>query len=182
VYGARAFSAGGVVADDLDADGDPDLAAADQTGDAVVVLENTGDGALARAGSNSIRGGNGSPTADLPLDITKADFDGDGDTDIATANLGSDNVSVLANRGDGTLGPNGSARIFGVGKGPADVTRAPMNSDRRPDLVTANDLGNFYYPDDVSVLLNTTQQEARLPRRGAGGHFGTPAPYMPDFG
>jgi hypothetical protein len=157
VYGARAFSAGGVVAHDLDADGDPDLAASDQTGDAVVVFKNAGDGTLARAGSYSVRGGGGSPTAEHPLDITKADLDGDGDTDIATANYGSDNVSVLANRGDGTFGPNGSARIFGVGDGPADVTRAPMNGDRRPDLVTANASGNFDYPDDVSVLLNTTR-------------------------
>jgi hypothetical protein len=92
-----------------------------------------------------------------PQAVSAVDFDGDGDTDIATANYGSDNVSVLANRGDGTFGPNGSARIFGVGEGPADVTRAPMKSDRRPDLITANDSGNFYYPDDVSVLLNTTQ-------------------------
>jgi len=32
-----------------------------------------------------------------------------------------------------------------------------MNSDRRPDLVTANALGNFDYPDEASVLLNTTR-------------------------
>ncbi len=38
-----------------------------------------------------------------PYSVTTGDFDGDGFTDLATANLISDDVSVLLGNGDGTF-------------------------------------------------------------------------------
>jgi hypothetical protein len=38
-----------------------------------------------------------------PYSVTTGDLDGDGDLDLAVANLGSDTVSVLLGNGDGTF-------------------------------------------------------------------------------
>ena len=148
-------SAEGVVADDLDGDGDNDLAAADSIFNEVVVYENDGGGAFGHKGGYSI---DPDPPegaqARNPYALTEADFDRDGDVDIATSNPGAingrpDNVSVLENAGDGTLG---NPVLLDAGVGPIGITRARMNADRMPDLVVAN-AGS----DDVSVLVNTTR-------------------------
>ena len=46
-----------------------------------------------------------------PQTVCSVDLDGDGDNDLAVANLGSDNVSVLLNNGDGTFAPK---RGYGI--------------------------------------------------------------------
>jgi hypothetical protein len=140
-------SAADVLADDLDGDGDSDLAATDSISDAVTVSLNKGDGTFLYKDHYFVDGVR--PRGSL----TEADFDRDGDLDIATANPGAlnggvDNVSVLMNVGDGTLG---SPQILGAGSHPLGITRARMNADRKPDLVVAN-----MESDNVSVLLNTT--------------------------
>ena len=86
--------------------------------------------------------------------MTEADFDRDGDIDLATVNSNpSGKVSVLANAGNATFGDETTVHpTFGVGNEPRDIIRARMNGDRKPDLVVANE-GS----DDVSVLINTTQ-------------------------
>jgi hypothetical protein len=69
----------------------------------------------------------------------------DGKPDLAVANYGSDNVSVLLNLGNGTF----AAPVnYAAGSSPLLVAAADMNSDGRPDLAVA-DRG-----DGVSVLLN----------------------------
>jgi len=40
---------------------------------------------------------------DGPYSVFSIDFDGDGDNDLATANAGTDNVSILLGNGDGTF-------------------------------------------------------------------------------
>jgi large repetitive protein len=141
-------SADAVLAKDLDGDGDRDLAAADLRRNVVDVYKNGGDGTFALRGSYPVYG-EGVNTREGANALTEADFDSDGDTDIATANWGTDNVSVLVNAGDGTLG---NPRVFGAGDSPHALVRARMNADSRPDLIVAN-LGT----DDVSVLRNTTR-------------------------
>jgi hypothetical protein len=117
------------------------------------VFENGGDGTFACQGEYPIDPGQ--QGAIFPRDITEADFDRDGDIDVATANFGDafnpgpDNVTVLTNTGDGTLA---NPHALGAGDAPAAISRARMNGDRMPDLVVANS-GS----DDVSVLINTTQ-------------------------
>jgi glucose/arabinose dehydrogenase len=77
--------------------------------------------------------------------ITSADFNGDGRLDIATANAGSNDVSVLLGNGTGTFAPTSN---FGVGVEPKSVFAADFNGDGRIDLFTANQSTN-----NVSVLL-----------------------------
>jgi glucose/arabinose dehydrogenase len=77
--------------------------------------------------------------------ITSADFNGDGRLDIATANAGSNDISVLLGNGTGTFAPTAN---FGVGVEPKSVFAADFNRDGRIDLFTANQITN-----NVSVLL-----------------------------
>ena len=145
-------SATAVVANDLDGDGDNDLAAADYIGDDVYVYKNQGSGAFAYDNDYNTSGPDGGPKAYGISDLTEADFDRDGDIDLASSAWNTDNISVLVNSGDGTFGPHDSARVLGpVGDGPVGITRVRMNADRKPDLVVAN-----MYSDNVSVLVNTT--------------------------
>jgi hypothetical protein len=70
----------------------------------------------------------------IPLGIALADVNGDGDADIATANGGSDDVSVLLNRADGTFAP--AQRSF-AGQEPRTILAADVDGNGTIDLVVA---------------------------------------------
>jgi uncharacterized delta-60 repeat protein len=92
-----------------------------------------------------------------PRSIAAGDFNGDGISDLVTANFNNGdpigNVSVLL------WGGAPSTTNFDVGsRGPSFVTVADFNGDGKSDLVTAN-----FFSNDVSVLLGNGK-----------GSFGTP--------
>ncbi|MGE5397714.1 MAG: FG-GAP-like repeat-containing protein, partial [Chitinophagales bacterium] len=94
-----------------------------------------------------------------PCNITTADFNGDGNLDLAVTNYGSNNVSILLGQGDGTFG---TATNFGVGSNPVGITTADFNGDGKDDLAVANSGSN-----NVSILLNQ-----------GNGTFGTAVDYV----
>ncbi|MCA2668070.1 MAG: VCBS repeat-containing protein [Pseudanabaena sp. M114S2SP2A07QC] len=83
----------------------------------------------------------------FPISVTVGDFNGDGKSDLAVANLNGNNVSVLLGTGAGSFGP---ATNFSVGSSPISVTVGDFNGDGKSDLAVANRYGN-----NVSVLLGT---------------------------
>lgn len=89
------------------------------------------------------------PVGEFPTSIFAADFDNDGDLDLAATTpsypLNSDEVSLLMNSGDGTFAPSVS---YQVDKGPWSIHGGDFNGDGFIDVVTAND------DSTVSVLLN----------------------------
>jgi ankyrin repeat protein len=85
-------------------------------------------------------------TGDAPHSVFCADLDGDTDLDLAVANSGSDNVSILKNNGDGTFQ---GAVNYGAGDGPWSVFCADLDGDTDLDLVVVNSVS-----DNVSVLKN----------------------------
>jgi hypothetical protein len=97
-----------------------------------------------------------------PNTVVVADLRGDGKLDIATANSGSNTVSVHLGNGNGTFQ---RARNFVAGKGANYLAVGDFRGDGRLDLVTLN-----YTDNDVSVLLgngNGTFQASKnffLPR------------------
>jgi hypothetical protein len=84
---------------------------------------------------------------------------GDGKPDIVTANLSSNDISVLLGNGDGTFA---SEKHFQVGVSPRELAIRDVNGDGKPDLLVINNGSDF-----ESVLLNT-----------GGGNF---APQLPAF-
>ena len=83
-----------------------------------------------------------------PFAVTAADFNGDGEMDLATANWTGNNVSVLLGTGSGSFG---TATNFTAGSVPYSVTTGDFNGDGKLDLATAN-----YNANKVSVLINTS--------------------------
>ena len=80
-----------------------------------------------------------------PIALVAGDFNGDGRTDLAVANDGSNDVSVLLGNGDGTF----QAQVtYAVGSVPIALVAGDFNGDGRTDLAVAN-----YGSNDVSVLL-----------------------------
>ncbi len=146
-----AYYATSMLAQDLNGDGDLDLALSFANGyfkkGHILAYENQGAGAFIPGDKFYV--------GFLPAAIAAADLDGDGKKDLASANENSHSVSLLFNRGDGSF----STQIeIPLGKGPAAVLAADLDGDEDLDLAAANSLS-----DSLFLLLN-----------GGGGRFGEP--------
>jgi len=96
-----------------------------------------------------------------PISIAVADFNGDGNLDIAVANRSSNDVSVLLGKGNGTFNTQVKYSAGTGGPDPISIAAADVNGDGKPDLIVA-DFGT----KSVSVFLNS-----------GTGTFGTPVIY-----
>jgi large repetitive protein len=152
-----------LAAGDFNHDGNLDLAGVSYAGSGatpVEVLLGKGDGTFQAPATYNV--------AALSWAITVADFNGDGNLDLAVTNTGnleaspqgaSHTVSVFLGKGDGTFGP---ATLFQTGLAPVGILAEDLNGDGKIDLATAN-----YVSGTTSVL------------RGNGdGTFGTPVSYL----
>ncbi len=91
--------------------------------------------------------------------IVADDVTGDGAPDlIRSCFQGGALVSVRANNGDGTLGPE---KTFATGDWPWGLAVADLSGDGRHDLAVAN---SFAYAKTVSVLANAGARWARRSR------------------
>jgi hypothetical protein len=97
-----------------------------------------GDGALTAVAAPAV--------GNTPLGIAAADFDDDGNIDLAVTNFYGDTVLPLWNAGSLALSP-GTA--FAAGDGPQGVAAADMDSDGRIDIVFTS-----YFTNQVGVLWN----------------------------
>src|SRR2546429_398815 len=82
-----------------------------------------------------------------PESVAVGDFNGDGNPDLALANEGSANVSVLLGNGDGTFQVTVN---YGAAMNPNSVAVGDFNGDGKSDLVVA-----YSGSANVSVLLGT---------------------------
>ena len=83
-----------------------------------------------------------------PSSVVVADFNGDGNLDIAIANRSSNDISVLLGKGNGTF--QTQVKYSTGGTEPIAIAAADFNGDGKPDLVVAN-----FSSNNVSVLMNT---------------------------
>jgi hypothetical protein len=74
-------------------------------------------------------------TGRSPRSVAVGDFNGDGKPDLAVANQGSNNVSVLLGNGDGTFQ---AARNFAAGSSPSSVAVGDFIGVGRLDLAVGN--------------------------------------------
>ena len=139
-----------LVVTDLNGDGLPDIAVADEGDATVSVLLNItqpGDASPSFSTGQTFAVGN------TPERIMPADIDGSGMTDLVVANYSDNTVSVLMNgtASGSTTASFATQQVFAVGSEPISVSIGDENGDGKPDLVIANSGDNT-----VSVLLNTT--------------------------
>ena len=126
-----------VVAADFNNDGIPDLAASGG-GDFVIIFLGNGDGTFTLLPASQYI-----PTGTYPDSMTVADFNGDGNLDLAIADFGSDGVTspsitILLGNGDGTFTatPTSPETGFPFTYG---IVAADFNGDGKPDLAVANE-------------------------------------------
>ncbi len=133
-----------LVARDFNGDGRSDLAVTLYGSDAVALLLSQGNGSFSPAPGSPYGVGDG------PTGITAGDFNRDGVPDLATANQGSGNVSVLLRAGAG-FAPDPSSPIPTGQLGATGIAAADYDGDARVDLAVSNSGSS-----SVTVLLNTT--------------------------
>ncbi len=140
---------------DLDADGKPDLAVTDQTGNRISVFKNTSTTGVIDA--NSFTTKVDFATAALPMGVAIADLDGDGKPELAVANVNGNSVSVFKNTCvAGTIDINSFAAKIDFISGPNGTTGlaiGDLDDDGKPDIAVSN-----YYSNTVSILKNTITQ------------------------
>ncbi|MGB8658559.1 MAG: PKD domain-containing protein [Candidatus Zixiibacteriota bacterium] len=91
------------------------------------------------------------PTGVNPHGIYCADLDGDGDLDIATANTGSQNVTIWKNDGHGVFNVRTDCLVWFM---PLGVVAAKLDTNNYLDLAVTNRGPESTDPDSVSVLFN----------------------------
>jgi FG-GAP-like repeat len=141
-----------LAAADLNHDGLLDIVGADEGANRLVVSYRRHD----NGGFDPVRAG--LDVADGPIDVAAGDLNGDGRTDLATANILGTHVAVLLQRSDGSgFLP---AEYFDVGGGSGHVVIADLDGDRRQDVaVSVLDTGK------VAVILRRRNDHGFRPPR-----------------
>jgi hypothetical protein len=132
---------------DFNRDGDPDLVVLSLGGEIAVakVLVLTGSSGVTFAAPIRLDVGGRRPES-----VAVADFNQDGDPDLAVTAFLEDRVGVfLGAAGASFTGPTS----FAVGDGPRPIAVGDFDTDRDADVVAGNILS-----DSVSILLNTSRR------------------------
>jgi len=141
----------GVVIVDLDGDGKPDLATANNANSPVstisILRNNSAKDSVAFAPGVDLP----APSGSTPYSIAAGDIDGDGKQDLVVTNNVASTVSVYRNTSSpGTI--SFAARVeFATGNAPFSVAIGDLDGDGRPDLAVTN-----YLSTTVSVFRNTS--------------------------
>lgn len=128
---------------DFNLDGRPDLAVASIANNEVTILLNDVNGYFIQAPGSHIAVGTN------PTSISVGDFNLDGKPDIATANSGSNDITILQGNGNGSFVTAAGSPI-GTGNSPQYLATDDFNLDGKPDFAVANANSN-----NVTIQLNT---------------------------
>ena len=131
-----------VVIADLNHDGKPDIAVANESTQDVSILLGNGDGTFQLAQNF--------PAGNSPYAIAVGDLNGDGFPDLVVANFRSDTVSLLLGNGDGTFNP---PVAITVPADPTDVAIGDFNGDGKPDLLVTSEVNGQHSQGSISLLL-----------------------------
>src|SRR5262249_43080802 len=121
----------GLAMGDFNKDGKPDLATANAGTNSIGVLLGNGTGGFVQAPGSPFMVGT------PPVSIATADFNKDGNLDLATANHTSKNVTILLGNGTGGFAPAIGSPIS-VGNSPSVVVVSDFNLDNKPDLAVGD--------------------------------------------
>jgi Flp pilus assembly secretin CpaC len=133
-----------IVTGDFNADGNVDFVVTNFTDNTFSLFLGNGDGTFKQATGSPFA----LPTATTgPIAMTAADFNSDGNLDLAIVNQTTNNVVVLLGNGNATF-KLATGSPFAVGKSPVAIATGDVNNDSHPDLAVVNQTDNT-----VSVLL-----------------------------
>lgn len=127
----------GMIARDLDSDGDLDVALVNYGSASVEILK--GDGAMNFQHSQVIMVQPWMAGIPYPFSIIAADFDGDGDLDLASGSIGASSISIMRNDGAGNFAQGESWRAPLVGKETvslANIVATDIDRDGDLDIVS----------------------------------------------
>lgn len=159
-----ADGASSVAADDLDGDGDLDLASASANDGTVAWYENTaGDGSAWTAREVAT-------SADGAQSVAIGDLDGDGDLDLASASEADDTIAWYENA-DGDASAWTARDIVTDADGAEAVTLADLDGDLDLDLVSASTSDDTvaWYENDGAVTPGFTSRTIATTADGAAG-------------
>lgn len=122
----------GLALSELNSDGNLDITTSNQDDNSVSVLLGNGRGAFTPAAGSPFAVGR-SPYPHAIGDVNK-----DGYLDIATPNVGSNDVTVLLGDGRGGFKP-AAGSPYAVASRPYYITIGDINGDNNPDLITTHD-------------------------------------------
>jgi hypothetical protein len=136
---------------DVDGDADTDLAVVNRNRNDVSIVRNNGGPADGGFGMSELPS---SPEAvgAGPSALASADFDGDGDRDLAVTNAGDDAVTILANGGNGNF-TEPATSPEAVGDRPLAIIAAPLDGDADSDLAVGNSAAALL-DDEITILGN----------------------------
>ena len=117
----------GLAVADLNRDGRPDVAVADQFGGSVSVLLNLGGGKLASPLSTAVT---------RPFHLAAGDLNGDEIPDLVVGQSSGQSLAILLGKGDGTF-PGNAVAV--VATNPASPVLADLNGDGALDVATTAD-------------------------------------------
>lgn len=147
---------------DLNSDGRPDLVSANYSGSTISVFQNTIVGGVIDANSFVLRANLVSGTR--PEGVAIGDLNGDGKPEIVVTNAASNTVSIFMNLStSGDLSDLSFAPKLDLDatNWPAGVAIGDFDTDGKPDLVVANNGGNWSSPgSSVSVYKNLSSGSA----------------------
>lgn len=123
----------GMIVRDLDGDGDLDVALVNYISASVEIWK--GDGAMHFQLSQIIMTQQWSAGIPYPFSIIAADFDGDGDVDLATASIGGSQVAIMRNMGSGNFSQGETWRAPPFGDETVSIANlAPSDIDKDGDI------------------------------------------------
>ena len=131
----------GVVTDDFNNDGWPDIATSNYAGYEISVLLNRGTGYMRNSINYSLNDNSSSG-----INLRTGDIDGDGDSDIVSLCSSLNHLEILRNDGDGTFAKYEEAI---AGHSPVDLVLSDLDNDGDLDIATSN-----LFDGSVSVQAN----------------------------
>ncbi len=138
---------------DFNGDGTPDFAAANKLEGTVSVILSTASGYAPQVKHPLLVADTSVLSIAYPSCIVTADFNADGVLDLAIANEGTNNVTILLGMGAGLFGPSlytSPLAPISTGASPFSLAVGYFNNDSFPDLAVAN-VGD----NTITVLLGT---------------------------